>query len=168
MTHQGVAALQKELHKLMTEVRPAVIEEIDRARRFGDLSENAEYQAAKDQQAFIENRIHKLQEILSCVEIIEVEKLSGSKKVLFGAFVTLHDEDEDKTLTYQIVGVHEADLEARKLSIVSALSRALIGKEVGETIELITPRGEKHYSIRQISFSDELSAKTFSEEPAVK
>lgn len=155
MTRHGVTALKKELLKLISQDRPSVIEEIDYARRFGDLSENAEYQAAKERQNMIENRIRKLHEILSCVQIIDVISLSGSKKILFGAYVTLYDEDEEKVLHYQIVGVHEADLKKNKLSIDSALARALIGKEVGVTIELVTPRGEKHYTIRDIAFLDD-------------
>ncbi len=151
MTPNGLSQLQKELQRLLTEERPLVIEEISRARQHGDLSENAEYDAAKEKQRHIEGRIRQMEHKISHANVIDVASLSGPK-IVFGATVTLRDENTDDVLCYQIVGVDEADLEQCKIAINSALARELIGKEEGATIEFVTPRGEKHYFVEKVVY----------------
>jgi transcription elongation factor GreA len=151
MTPNGLSQLQKELQRLLTEERPLVIEEISRARQHGDLSENAEYDAAKEKQRHIEGRIRQMEHKISHANVIDVASLSGPK-IVFGATVTLRDENTDDVLCYQIVGVDEADLEQCKIAIDSALARELIGKEEGATIEFVTPRGEKHYFVEKVVY----------------
>ncbi|RME15324.1 MAG: transcription elongation factor GreA [Alphaproteobacteria bacterium] len=150
MTRAGHAALNEELKALKTVDRPAVIKAIAEARAHGDLSENAEYHAAREKQSFIEGRVKELEAILALAEVIDPTKLSGGVK--FGATVTLVDEDTDEERTYQIVGEPEADLEKGKLNIKSPLARALIGKEEGDSVEVRTPGGEKSYEIVSIEF----------------
>ena len=150
MTRAGHAALDAELKTLKSVERPAVIRAIAEAREHGDLSENAEYHAARERQSFVEGRIKELEGILSRAEVIDPAKLSGPVK--FGATVTLVDEDTDEEKTYQIVGEAEADIEKGLLNIRSPLARALIGKDEGDSVEVRTPGGEKSYEILGIRY----------------
>ncbi|MGV6850353.1 MAG: transcription elongation factor GreA [Marinibacterium sp.] len=150
MTQRGHADLEAELKQLKTVERPAIIAAIAEAREHGDLSENAEYHSAREKQSFIEGRIKEIEGILSLADVIDPTKLSGSVK--FGATVTLVDEDTDAEKTWQIVGEHEANVEAGLLNIKSPIARALIGKEEGDSVEVRTPGGEKSYEILSISF----------------
>lgn len=151
LTRAGYTALNEELKKLKSVERPAVIRAIAEAREHGDLSENAEYHAAREKQSFIEGRVKELEGILSLAEVIDTSRLSGTVK--FGAVVTLVDEDTDEEKTYQIVGEPEADIEAGRLNIKSPLARALIGKDAGDSVEVRTPGGEKSYEILKIQYS---------------
>lgn len=151
MTSDGFERLEVELKRLKTIERPDVIKAIATAREHGDLSENAEYHAAKERQAFIEGRVGELEEKIRLAEIIDVSQLSG-KTVKFGAFVTLADEDTDEEHTYQIVGEHEADIKGGLLSITAPLARALIGKTVGDSVEVPTPKGAKAYEVIKVKF----------------
>jgi len=151
MTGEGYEALDVELKRLKTEQRPQVIAAIAEARSHGDLSENAEYHAAKDQQGWIESRIAEIEDKLARAQIIDVSKLSSSQ-VKFGATVTVIDEDTDETSRYQIVGEHEADVKSGRISLVSPLSRAMIGKEVGDVVEVYTPGGVKAYEIAKVEW----------------
>ncbi|HYZ22347.1 MAG TPA: transcription elongation factor GreA [Rhodopila sp.] len=151
MTASGLQRLEEELRTLKTQERPAIIRAIAEARSHGDLSENAEYHAARERQSFIEGRIAELEEITSSAEVIDPASLSGSH-VKFGARVKLVDEETDKEATYQIVGVHEADIKAARLSISSPLAKALIGKKVGDTISVPAPGGDRSYEILEIRF----------------
>jgi len=150
MTRSGFAALERELGDLKSKERPAIIRQIAEAREHGDLSENAEYHAAREKQGFIEGRIKELESILSRAEQIDTSKLSGSVK--FGAIVNLVDEDTDEERTYQIVGEAEADIERGLLNIRSPLARALIGKDVGDSVEVTTPGGQRSYEILAIRY----------------
>lgn len=150
MTRAGHSALDEELRTLKSVERPAVIRAIAEAREHGDLSENAEYHAARERQSFVEGRIKELESILSLAEVIDPSKLSGSVK--FGAIVTIVDDDSDEEKTYQIVGEAEADIERGLLNMRSPLARALIGKDVGDTAEVRTPGGEKSYEILNIRY----------------
>ncbi|WP_165899218.1 transcription elongation factor GreA [Rhodovulum steppense] len=150
MTRAGHTALDEELKTLKSVERPAVIRAIAEAREHGDLSENAEYHAAREKQSFIEGRIRELEALLSRAEVIDPSKLSGPIK--FGATVTLVDEDTDEERTYQIVGEAEADIEKGLLNINSPLARALIGKEEGDSIEVRTPGGERGYEVLKIRY----------------
>lgn len=150
MTRAGFTALDDELKTLKTVERPAVIRSIAEAREHGDLSENAEYHAAREKQSFIEGRIKELEAILSLAEVIDPAKLSGSIK--FGATVTILDEETEEERTYQIVGEAEADIEAGLLNIKSPLARALIGKDEGNSIEVKTPGGERGYEVVSVRF----------------
>lgn len=150
ITRAGSTALNDELKQLKSVERPAVIQAIAEAREHGDLSENAEYHAAREKQSFIEGRVKELEGILGLAEVIDPATLSGTIK--FGATVTLVDEDTDEEKVYQIVGEPEADLEAGKLNIKSPLARALIGKEDGDSVEVRTPGGEKSYEILKIEY----------------
>ena len=151
LTRAGHAALNEELKKLKSEERPAVIRAIAEAREHGDLSENAEYHAARERQSFIEGRVKELEGILALAEVIDTTKLSGAIK--FGATVTVVDEDTDEERTYRIVGEPEADIERGLLNIKSPLARALIGKEEGDSVEVRTPGGDKAYEIVSIDYS---------------
>ena len=151
MTAPGLQRLEDELRLLKSTERPAVIRAIAEARTHGDLSENAEYHAARERQSFIEGRIAELEEIVSSVEIIDPASLSGDN-IKFGAKVTLLDEETEKEATYQIVGVHEADIKASRLSISSPLAKALIGKKVGDTISVPAPGGDRTYEILALRF----------------
>ncbi len=151
MTRAGHTALDEELKALKSVERPAVIRAIAEAREHGDLSENAEYHAARERQSFVEGRIKELEGLLSLAEVIDPSKFSGSVK--FGATVTVVDGDTDDEKTYQIVGEAEADIERGLLNIRSPLARALIGKDVGDTAEVRTPGGEKSYEILSIRYS---------------
>ena len=151
MTPQGFAALEKELHVLKSVERPDVIHAISEAREKGDLSENAEYHAARERQGFIEGRIMELEDKISRAKVIDVTKLSGSD-VKFGAHVKIVDTDTDEEATYQIVGGDEADIRKGKLSITAPLARALIGKEAGDSVEVLTPNGSKIYEILGVTY----------------
>ena len=150
LTRTGKTALDAELKNLKSVERPAVIRAIATAREHGDLSENAEYHAAREKQSFIEGRVKELESILGLAEVIDPASLSGTIK--FGATVTLVDEDTDEEKTYQIVGEPEANIESGKLNLKSPLSRALIGKEEGDSIEVRTPGGVKAYEILTIKY----------------
>jgi transcription elongation factor GreA len=152
MTAAGYTALQNEFKRLTAVERPRIIQAITDARTHGDLSENAEYHAAKEAQGMNEARIAELEEKLNRAEIIDVSKLSGDT-VKFGATVTLVDEDTDEEKSYQIVGEIEADVRSGRISISSPIARALIGKRVGESVEVTTPSGAKSYEILKVRFS---------------
>ncbi|MTJ80658.1 MAG: transcription elongation factor GreA [Telmatospirillum sp.] len=152
MTPGGLKALEDELRQLKSVERPAVIRAIAEAREHGDLSENAEYNAARERQSFIEGRITELEDIISRAQVIDVSQMSGDT-VRFGATVTLADEDNDEESVYQIVGVHEADIRSGRLSIHSPLARALIGKRVSDSVEVSTPGGSKSYEIIDLRFN---------------
>src|SRR4051794_29157225 len=151
MTPDGHARLSAELRRLKTEERPAVIKAIAAAREHGDLSENAEYTAAREKQSFIEGRIMEVEDIISRAEVIDFSKLSG-KTVKFGATVRLADEDTEEKVKYQIVGPYEADLAKGRISVTSPIGRALIGKTVGDTVEVQTPRGARSYEVVGVQF----------------
>ncbi|WP_085555012.1 transcription elongation factor GreA [Azospirillum agricola] len=151
MTAAGFNRLQEELKHLKITERPAVIKAIAEAREHGDLSENAEYHAARERQSFIEGRVLELEDKISRAEVIDPAKLSGDT-VKFGATVTLADQDTDEETTYQIVGQDESDIKQRLLSIQAPLARALINKSVGDSVEVSTPGGSKLYEIVTVEF----------------
>ena len=151
MTGPGLLRLEDELRTLKSIERPAVIRAIAEARTHGDLSENAEYHAARERQSFIEGRIIELEEIVSSAEVIDPSTLSGDN-VKFGAHVRLIDEETDKESTYQLVGMHEADIKAARLSISSPLAKALIGKKAGDSISVPAPGGDRTYEILAVKF----------------
>ena len=151
MTAGGYNRLQDELKHLKSVARPEVIKAIAEAREHGDLSENAEYHAARERQSFIEGRVMELEDRISRAEIIDTSKLSGDT-VKFGATVTLADEDTDEEITYQIVGQDESDIKEGRLSISAPLARSLIGKAEGDQVEVTTPGGSKSYEIVSIQF----------------
>ncbi len=150
MTPAGYARLDEELKQLKSVERPAIIKAIAEAREHGDLSENAEYHSAREKQSFIEGRIKEVEAILGRSDIIDPKKLSGTIK--FGATVDLVDEDTDEEKSYQIVGEPEADIERGKLNMKSPLARALIGKDIGDSVEVHTPGGGKSYEILAIRY----------------
>ncbi|MAI58867.1 MAG: transcription elongation factor GreA [Rhodobacteraceae bacterium] len=150
MTMSGHSDLEIELKQLKSVERPAIIKAIAEAREHGDLSENAEYHSAREKQSFIEGRIKDLEGVLSRAEVIDPTALTGAIK--FGATVTLLDEDTDEEKTWQIVGEHEANIEAGLLNIKSPIARALIGKEEGDSVEVSAPGGEKSYEVVSITY----------------
>ncbi|WP_407050252.1 transcription elongation factor GreA [Methyloraptor flagellatus] len=152
MTPAGFAALEAELKNRQQVERPRIINAISEARAHGDLSENAEYHSAKEQQSLNEGRIAELEDKLSRAEVIDITKLSGTK-VKFGATVTLLDEDTEEEKSYQIVGDMEADVKLGRISISSPIARALIGKDVGDTVEVISPGGARSYEIIKVRFA---------------
>jgi len=151
MTVEGYDAMKAEIQHLKSVERPRIIQAIAEARAHGDLSENAEYHAAKDQQGLTEARVADLEDKLSRADVIDVSKLSG-KQVKFGATVTLVDEDTEEKVEYRIVGEFEADVREAKISITSPIARALIGKTVGDSVEVSTPGGGKCYEILKVKF----------------
>ena len=151
MTAAGYAALEAELKKRQQVERPRIIQQIAEARSHGDLSENAEYHAAKEQQALNEGRINELEDKLARADIIDVSKLTG-KTIKFGATVTLIDEDTEEKRVFQIVGESEADVKSGRVSITSPTARALIGKTEGDTVEVNTPGGGKSYEVLKVAF----------------
>ena len=151
MTAPGLKRLEDELRHLKGKERQAIIRAIAEARAHGDLSENAEYHAARERQSFIEGRIAELEEITSAAEIIDPSALTGDH-VKFGAHVQLVDEETERENTYQIVGVHEADIKVGRLSISSPLAKALIGKKTGDTISVPAPGGDRTYEILGVKF----------------
>jgi len=152
MTASGHQAMLEEIKHLKAVERPRIIKAITEARAHGDLSENAEYHAAKDQQGWIEARVAELEDKVSRAEVIDVTKLSGDT-VKFGAFVTLLDEDSDEQSVYQIVGEFEADVKKGKISVTSPIARAIIGKKKGDSVEVMTPGGGKSYEIVKIRYN---------------
>ena len=151
MTADGYRQLQEELKKLKSVERPAVVKAIAEAREHGDLSENAEYHAAKERQGFIEARVAELEDKISRADVIDVSKLSGSN-ITFGATVKLVDEESGHKSSYQVVGPSEGDIKAGKLAISAPLARALIGKAKGDSVEVAAPSGDKYYEILSVSF----------------
>ena len=151
MTPEGLIRLEDELKRLRHDERPAIIRAIAEAREHGDLSENAEYHAARERQSFIEGRLAELEGIISHADVIDISTMSGDV-VRFGATVLLADEDTDAESTYQVVGSHEADIADGRLSITSPLARALIGKSLGDSVEVTTPKGAKSYEIVKVDY----------------
>jgi transcription elongation factor GreA len=151
MTAEGYKALDEELKRLKTIERPAVIAAIGEARLHGDLSENAEYHAAKDRQGWIEGQIAEIEDKMARAQVIDVSKLSGAH-VKFGATVSVIDEDTTEQARYQIVGEHEADVKQGRVSITSPIARAMIGKESGDVVEVTTPAGVKAYEITKVEW----------------
>lgn len=152
ITVRGATKLKEELRQLKTVERPAVINAIAEARAQGDLSENAEYEAAKDRQGFIEGRIAEVESKLSMAQIIDPSSLNADGKVVFGATVDLEDEDSGQNVTYQIVGEDEADLKLGLINVSSPIARALIGKSEGDTVEVQTPGGLRHYEVVAVRY----------------
>jgi len=151
MTGEGYRTLDEELKRLKTQERPSVIAAIAEARSHGDLSENAEYHAAKERQGWIEGRIAEIEDKMARAQVIDVSKLSGAQ-VKFGATVTVVDEDTEDEARYQIVGEHEADVKSGRLSLTSPLARGMMGKEMGDVVEVSTPSGVKAYEILKIEW----------------
>jgi transcription elongation factor GreA len=152
MTVRGAEALRAELKQLKTEARPNVIKAIAEARGHGDLSENAEYHAAREQQGFIEGRIKEIETKLSNAEIIDPSKLTNTGKVVFGAVVELEDQDDGSRVVYQVAGEDEADIRAGRISITSPIARALVGKSEGEVVDVSAPGGIRSYEIVAVRF----------------
>jgi transcription elongation factor GreA len=153
LTRRGAELLKTELHRLKTVERHAVIQAIAEARAQGDLSENAEYDAAKDKQGFVEGRIKELEAKLAAAQVIDPASLDAGGKVVFGATVVLEDEDSGQQVTYQIVGDDEADLKQGLISISSPIARALIGKEQGDVAEVQAPGGLRHWEIVEVRYA---------------
>ena len=151
MTADGYKSLEAEVNELKSVERPSIIKAIAEARAHGDLSENAEYHAAKERQAFIEGRVIELEDMIGRADVIDVSRLSGTT-VKFGATVTMVDEDTDQKRKYQIVGDHEADATKGRISISSPIARALIGKSKGDTVEVAAPGGARSYEILKIEW----------------
>ena len=147
MTLRGAEALRAELKRLKSQDRPNIIRAIAEARGHGDLSENAEYHAAREQQGFIEGRIKEIEHKLAHAEVIEPAKLPNTGKVVFGATVELEDQDDGARLTYQVVGEDEADIRAGRISVTSPIARALVGKTPGEVVDVAAPAGTRSYEI---------------------
>jgi transcription elongation factor GreA len=152
MTLRGAEALRNELKKLKSESRPNVIKAIAEARAHGDLSENAEYHAAREQQGFIEGRIKEIETKLSTAEIIDPSKLTNNGRVVFGAVVELEDQDDSHRVTYQVVGEDEADIRAGRISITSPIARAVVGKSKGAVVDVTAPGGIHSYEIVTVRF----------------
>ena len=151
VTQAGYTVLEAELKNLKTVERPSVITAIAEAREHGDLKENAEYHAARERQGFIEGRILELEAIISRADVIDPQSLSGDK-VMFGATVKVLDEETEEEMTYQIVGEYEANLEKGKISMTAPIARAMIGKTVGDSVEVTTPKGLRYYEILTVSY----------------
>jgi transcription elongation factor GreA len=152
MTMRGAEALRNELKKLKTESRPNVIKAIAEARGHGDLSENAEYHAAREQQGFIEGRINEIEAKLSTAEIIDTSKLTNTGKVVFGAVVELEEQDGAHRVTYQVVGEDEADIRSGRISITSPIARAVVGKSEGDVVDVTAPGGIRSYEIVAVKY----------------
>jgi len=152
MTVAGAERLKAELHRLKTVDRPAVIQAIAEARSHGDLSENADYDAAKERQGFIEGRISEVEAKLANAQVIDPSTIDADGRVVFGATVELEDHESGDHVTYQIVGDDEADLKHGKISVSSPIARALIGKEAGDTVDVQAPAGVRHYDILDVRF----------------
>jgi transcription elongation factor GreA len=153
LTRRGAEKLKEELHRLKSVERHAVIQAISEARAQGDLSENAEYEAAKDKQGFIEGRIQELEAKLAAAQVIDPARLDAGGKVVFGATVDLEDEDSGAKVTYQIVGDDEADLKLGLVSISSPIARAMIGKQAGDVAEVQAPGGVRHWEIVEVRYA---------------
>ena len=152
MTTEGAAALQKELDQLKKVERPRIVQAIAEAREHGDLKENAEYHAAREQQGFCEGRIQEIEGKLSNSQIIDIKNIPYSEKVIFGATVSIINVETDENLRYQIVGEDEADVKAHKISVTSPIARALIGKEIGDIALVTTAAGEVEYEIDDVEY----------------
>ena len=152
MTLRGAEALRAELKRLKTEARPSVIKAIAEARGHGDLSENAEYHAAREQQGFIEGRIGEIESKLANAEVIDPSKLTNTGKVVFGAVVELEDQDDGSRVVYQVAGEDEADIRAGRISITSPIARALVGKSEGDVVDVSAPGGIRSYEIVTVRF----------------
>jgi transcription elongation factor GreA len=152
ITKRGAELLKEELHRLKTKDRPAVINAISEARAQGDLSENAEYDAAKERQSFIEGRIAELEGKLSAAQIIDPKLLDAEGRIVFGSTVHLEDLESGQKVTYQIVGEDEADIKVSKVSITSPIARALIGKYAGDVVEVNAPSGIREYEVLDVSY----------------
>lgn len=152
MTRAGLAALEEELRHIKNVVRPQIIEQIAEARAHGDLSENAEYSAAKEKQSFNEGRIKELEAVIASAEIIDPTQFAGQTTVRFGARVVLADEDTDEEKTLVIVGEYESNADEGRISITSPVARALIGKSQGDSVKVTTPRGSTSYEILEVAF----------------
>ena len=152
MTARGAELLRAELKKLKSEDRPNVIKAIAEARSHGDLSENAEYHAAREQQGFIEGRIGEIELKLGAAEVIDVKQMTNTGKVIFGTTVELQDQDEGRKVTYQIVGEDEADLKQMRIAVTSPIARALVGKSVGDVVDVIAPAGTRSYEIVAVRY----------------
>ncbi|WP_404383703.1 transcription elongation factor GreA [Caenispirillum salinarum] len=153
MTRKGLTLLEQELKQLRSVDRPGVIKAIAEAREHGDLSENAEYHAARERQSFIEGRISELEDVIGRADVIDVSKMSG-ETIRFGALVTLADEDTDEEVTYHIVGPYEADLKNGRISIQSPIAKALVGKTEGDSVEVTAPGGSRSYEVVEVKFAD--------------
>ncbi len=153
ITLKGFEKLEQEIKHLKHIERPEVIEAIATAREFGDLSENAEYHAAREKQSFIEGRILELEDKLARAEVIDISKLSGNN-IKFGAMVKLIDDETEKPVVYHIVGEYEADITKKRVSIASPIAKALIGKVVGDIVEVMTPKGSKSYEVLEITYKE--------------
>jgi len=151
ITLKGKIALETELKKLIFEERPAIIKAIEEARAHGDISENAEYDAAKERQGMIEGRIGEIQYKISGAEVVDTSTIK-SDKIVFGATVEIHDLEEDKKITYQIVGVDEADVKNGKISVLSPIARSMIGKKVGDAFTVQSPKGDKDFEVLSFKF----------------
>ncbi|HEX6398550.1 MAG TPA: transcription elongation factor GreA [Steroidobacteraceae bacterium] len=152
MTLRGAEALRNELKRLKSEDRPRVIKAIAEARSHGDLSENAEYHAAREQQGFIEGRIGEIEAKLSTAEIIDPSTVTNNGKVIFGATVELEGQDDGKAISYQIVGEDEADIKSHRISITSPIARALVGKSAGDVVDVAAPGGTRSYEIVKVDY----------------
>ena len=152
LTKEGAERLRKELEHLKRVKRPEVVEAIAEARAHGDLKENAEYHAAREQQGFIEGRIKELEAALSNSQIIDVKKLNAAPRIVFGAIVELEDLDSEAHVTYQIVGDIESDIKHNRISVLSPIARALIGKEQGDEISFDAPGGEREYEVLSVNY----------------
>jgi transcription elongation factor GreA len=152
MTLRGADALRTELKRLKTEDRPRVIKSIAEARSHGDLSENAEYHAAREQQSFIEGRIGEIEAKLSTAEIIDPTAMPNNGKVIFGCTVDLEDQDAGKSISYQIVGEDEADIKSGRISITSPIARALVGKSEGDVVDVTAPGGTHSYEVVKVRY----------------
>jgi transcription elongation factor GreA len=152
MTLRGAEALRAELKRLKTEARPNVIKAIAEARGHGDLSENAEYHAAREQQGFIEGRIGELESKLSTAEIIDTSRMTNNGKIVFGASVELENQDDGGAVKYQIVGEDEADIRAGRISITSPIARALVGKSEGDVVDVDAPGGVKSFEVVSVHY----------------
>jgi len=152
MTARGAEALRAELKRLKTEARPSIIRAIAEARGHGDLSENAEYHAAREQQGFIEGRIKEIEQKLANAEVIDPSKLTNTGKVVFGAVVELEDQDDGSRVVYQVAGEDEADIRAGRISITSPIARALVGKSQGDVVDVSAPAGVRSYEIVAVRF----------------
>jgi transcription elongation factor GreA len=151
ITQEGLDVLEAELKNLKSVERPAVIEAIAEARAHGDLSENAEYSAARERQSFIEGRIKELDAVTSSAQVIDPKSLSGDM-VKFGATVVLYEEETDEEIKFQIVGQYESNADNGKISMTAPVARALIGKSVGDVVEVTTPKGRRHYEILMVMY----------------
>jgi transcription elongation factor GreA len=152
MTLRGAEALRAELKRLKTEARPSIIKAIAEARGHGDLSENAEYHAAREQQGFIEGRIGEIESKLANAEVIDPSRLTNTGKVVFGAVVELEDQDDGSRVVYQVAGEDEADIRAGRISITSPIARALVGKSEGDVVDVSAPGGIRSYEIVTVRF----------------